>query len=360
MFYIILDGTVAVMMPVKNEEINEMSYMQISELSNGDSFGELALIKDQPRIATIRCISNCHLAVLNKDDYMKIIGKVEARKLDALIEFLKGIPLFSCWPRKKIEKMTYFFTMLNYKRKQIVFEEGDSPKLVYIVNSGEFELKKFIDVKNGGNLRQRICVKVALLGPGEVFGEKEVALGKKYSYSCVCYSTFGELLVISNENFMMKFRDQKNNEDLIDKRKAKYKIREERLRNFQKIIQGSTVEANSSLIRGSGSIEIQECTIHRRSPNKNTKNYQKFSPLSKKDLEKIKYKALGIRNSKRKYIDIHAPIDLASNESIFKTFSPRLETDTSFGEMIAHRPGGYYRANLKRPRSHIKRLSDPL
>ena len=38
-------------------------------MSSGDSFGELALMYDKPRFASIESVTNVHLAVLDKVDY---------------------------------------------------------------------------------------------------------------------------------------------------------------------------------------------------------------------------------------------------------------------------------------------------
>lgn len=43
--------------------------MDVVTLRSGKSFGELALIKDQPRAASIKTLEDCHFAVMNKSDY---------------------------------------------------------------------------------------------------------------------------------------------------------------------------------------------------------------------------------------------------------------------------------------------------
>ena len=45
----------------------------MNELKLGDAFGELALINDAPRLATIVCETNCQFAVLSKFDYKGIL-----------------------------------------------------------------------------------------------------------------------------------------------------------------------------------------------------------------------------------------------------------------------------------------------
>ena len=41
-------------------------YMEVGELTTGSSFGELALISNKPRAATIRAKTHWYLAVLGK------------------------------------------------------------------------------------------------------------------------------------------------------------------------------------------------------------------------------------------------------------------------------------------------------
>lgn len=47
--------------------------MEVAKLGIGKSFGELALINNKPRAATIKCASDCHFAVMNKDTYQRIL-----------------------------------------------------------------------------------------------------------------------------------------------------------------------------------------------------------------------------------------------------------------------------------------------
>ena len=44
-------------------------FVEISKLSYSSAFGELALINDAPRAATVRCVTDCYFAVLGRVDY---------------------------------------------------------------------------------------------------------------------------------------------------------------------------------------------------------------------------------------------------------------------------------------------------
>jgi hypothetical protein len=46
---------------------------EIAQLSDGNSFGELALINGSPRTATVKAILNSHFAVLESEDFMVLV-----------------------------------------------------------------------------------------------------------------------------------------------------------------------------------------------------------------------------------------------------------------------------------------------
>lgn len=57
--------------PEKREVLTE-----VRVLETGNSFGELALLENKPRAATIKCKENCHFAVLDKQFFIHILSKV--------------------------------------------------------------------------------------------------------------------------------------------------------------------------------------------------------------------------------------------------------------------------------------------
>lgn len=60
----------------KNMLIEEMEYTEVTVLRSGSYFGELALLNDAPRTATITCKEKCNFAVLDREDFKEILGKL--------------------------------------------------------------------------------------------------------------------------------------------------------------------------------------------------------------------------------------------------------------------------------------------
>lgn len=65
--YIVLDGTVQVVYPVETGEF------ELARLGPGDFFGEMALLNDRPRSATVRATQPVRALALDKADFREII-----------------------------------------------------------------------------------------------------------------------------------------------------------------------------------------------------------------------------------------------------------------------------------------------
>ena len=61
----------------KKIQKTEMVLTNVKTLNSGDAFGELALLENRPRAATIICKDNCHFAVLEKNHFNRILSKME-------------------------------------------------------------------------------------------------------------------------------------------------------------------------------------------------------------------------------------------------------------------------------------------
>ncbi|MDM8536314.1 cyclic nucleotide-binding domain-containing protein, partial [Desulfobacterales bacterium HSG17] len=62
-FYLILSGTVQVSIDGK----------PVRKMSDGDCFGELALLEYLPRSATVKALDNCKIMKLGKEDFLDLI-----------------------------------------------------------------------------------------------------------------------------------------------------------------------------------------------------------------------------------------------------------------------------------------------
>lgn len=149
-FYIILKGSVGVIVNLPKPGKNELEPTEVAQLPTGSSFGELSLMEAQlkPRAATILCKEDCHFAVLDKKPYQDILGMAEKKKLDLLIDFLLGLDVFKGvgWSRHSMKPVVYLFKYEFLKRGNVLYNEGEKSELVYIVRHGEVKFTKQITI----------------------------------------------------------------------------------------------------------------------------------------------------------------------------------------------------------------------
>ncbi|CAG9312670.1 unnamed protein product [Blepharisma stoltei] len=189
-FYVLIDGAVA-----RHNE-NEISY----EFHKGDSFGE----KPSQKIKPLKCLTDCHCAIIEISAYKNIIDKAKQLKTNEVIRFLQGIPGLEALTEKNLQKLYYFFTEKEYKQKQIVFKEGEEANDVFIVRSGEFLISKKLKIDLSSKKSKNREAEIALVGPGELIGEEDISNDHLRTFTCKCKSDSGILLSISKDLFMRK------------------------------------------------------------------------------------------------------------------------------------------------------------
>jgi len=198
-FFIILRGSVSIHIKVLGtnaDGVQVMGSKKVADLTAGKSFGELSIMDEtlKPRAATIVCTDDCHFALLDRKPYQAILGDADKELLQQQYDFLRTNAYFKDFPEYMLKSWTYLFEKrVVYGWKHVLYKEGDKPKEIYLIKSGQVMCtrkmaipQKFEDrnVLTMGDDNKSIIleekdkvykeVKIALLGPGQIFGEEEV------------------------------------------------------------------------------------------------------------------------------------------------------------------------------------------
>lgn len=233
------------MNPVQKLEYweQEPDLIEVVRLYKGMSFGELALIDNKPRAATIKCESDCIFATMERSDYTKTLSRIENRNINKVIDFFKDLPYFENYGRAALNKIRFNFSRIKFKRKHIIYKEGDPSDFVYIVINGDFELEKKIKCVDNKEMNYKKYIssnilgekvighkssrsevdpkvakftknkaltnnaeynesyRIALLSKGQMFGDQDAFYDRPYQATVICRSNDGELYQITKENF---------------------------------------------------------------------------------------------------------------------------------------------------------------
>lgn len=204
-FYIVISGRVAFLITTRrvNETTDEEeeTQLKVGAAESGAAFGELALLQDKPRAASVLCEVDCTFGVIAKDDYGRIIGRHTQRQLEAKVNFLGALPIFAGWKRHNIAKLTYYMTEIKFNKHRKVCREGESCSAIYIVEEGEFKLLKTMKTVETSPLRRKHFQKIhiATIAKGEILGVTELLEKSAWKHTCECSSAYGKLMKISVE-----------------------------------------------------------------------------------------------------------------------------------------------------------------
>jgi CRP-like cAMP-binding protein len=148
-WYIVHEGTFSLYI---NNEFKK-------NLIKGDSFGELALMNDAPRSATVKAETDCEVWTLKREVFRKILEFISNINYSQNMKFLNGIDI----PLDKNIKSLLANNLLQeiYKKNNVIFTEGEYGNNMYIIKEGEVCCKK-----NGKFIR--------ILKEGENFGQKAI------------------------------------------------------------------------------------------------------------------------------------------------------------------------------------------
>ena len=61
----------------------------VAHLGPGCSFGELSLIYNKPRCATVKVLQRCHLMVLSRSDFEQCLRDIERKRIAEKVNFMR-------------------------------------------------------------------------------------------------------------------------------------------------------------------------------------------------------------------------------------------------------------------------------
>ena len=203
-------------------ELEFEDLVEIGILNAGSSFGELALISERPRSATIQAREKCSFLVLNKSSFTNILGGIAEKRLSGLVKFLQKLNFFSSRSKSYLIKLAYFFEVKRFRKGQFVYREGEAVDGVYFIKDGEVTVEKrkilaakekpvFGSAPHGflvsvpRRVKNYLDVKIVIKEKFEGFGGFDVIQNKETrSFSCICSSSTCEVLYISRPNFLTR------------------------------------------------------------------------------------------------------------------------------------------------------------
>ena len=148
-FYIISSGSVEVLLDSERKAV----------ISENGYFGEMALIYNSKRTASIKTIEKTTCWVMRGEHFRQAIQLVSSEKLQENKEFLVNFHFFNKLTDHQKDLLLSLLVVHEFEPGQRILREREKGKLIYIVKKGEV-------VVSVDGVQQRV------LGLGEYFGEQ--------------------------------------------------------------------------------------------------------------------------------------------------------------------------------------------
>ncbi|XP_029682399.1 protein kinase, cAMP-dependent, regulatory, type II, alpha, B isoform X2 [Takifugu rubripes] len=163
-FYVIETGTFDIFM--KKDGAN----LCVGKYDNKGSFGELALMYNTPRAATIVATQDGALWALDRATFHRLIVKNNAKKRRMYEAFIESVALLKSLELSERMKIVDALAARGFKDGERIITQGDDADCFYIVESGQVRIM----IKSKNNVE----VEVARCSRGHYFGELALVTNK--------------------------------------------------------------------------------------------------------------------------------------------------------------------------------------
>lgn len=165
-FYLVETGALSCTKFI-NPDDKEETYLK--EYKPGESFGELALLYNAPRAATIICKSEtADLWALDRNTYNAIIKTAMQKKREKYDDFLEKVEILKMMEKYERSKLADAFKEEWYEKEDYIIKQGDAEATCfYMIIEGTCIATKTLEP---GKPAQ----KVKDYAPGDYFGERSL------------------------------------------------------------------------------------------------------------------------------------------------------------------------------------------
>ncbi|XP_072217926.1 cGMP-dependent protein kinase 2 [Leuresthes tenuis] len=136
---------------------------ELRSLTTGDVFGELAILYNCKRTATVKAKTPVHLWCMERQTYRTIITNKSKKKREQLMGFLKTSRTLKDLSDVQLSKIIDSMEEVKYQDKDVIVREGTEGDTFYIILKGEVLVTKNVN----GTQKQ-----IRRMAKGEHFGEQ--------------------------------------------------------------------------------------------------------------------------------------------------------------------------------------------
>jgi len=166
----------------------EVNGEKVAEAREAESFGELALLYNSPRAATVRCVEDGKLWILDRHSFRHTLAKAMDDARAHIRDVLSRVDLLQPLDDEQIEAVADAMQKVSFSRGETIIHKGDEGHVFYILKQG---VVRVTDIKDSDDI---------ILEEGQYFGERALLTGDLRAATVRAESDV-ELLGLAREEF---------------------------------------------------------------------------------------------------------------------------------------------------------------
>uniref|UniRef100_A0A8C7DNH8 cGMP-dependent protein kinase n=1 Tax=Oncorhynchus kisutch TaxID=8019 RepID=A0A8C7DNH8_ONCKI len=182
--YVLADGLLEVM---QNGKL-------LGEMRPRTAFGELAILYNCKRTATVKAVSQAHIWALDRQTFQSIMMKSTQATQEEYFSFLRSVSLLRDLPEEKLAKIVDCLEIDYFDKGEYIIREGEEGNTFFIIAKGEVCVTQTTE---GCTEPQEIKT----LGVGDYFGEKALISEDVRSANIISTENDTQCLVVDRDNF---------------------------------------------------------------------------------------------------------------------------------------------------------------
>ena len=166
----------------------------VKKYEPGDSFGELALLYNAPRAATIRTVNDVITWVLDRETFNNIVKDAAQKKREKYENFLKNVEILSTIDSYEIMQISDAIKSAIYKKGDYIIKEGEIGDIFYILEEGECVATKTLEPGKPETV-------IKEYGVGGYFGERALIKGEPRAANIIVKSDEAKVISLDRTSF---------------------------------------------------------------------------------------------------------------------------------------------------------------
>ncbi|XP_059618799.1 cGMP-dependent protein kinase, isozyme 2 forms cD4/T1/T3A/T3B isoform X2 [Phlebotomus argentipes] len=234
---IIKEGDVGSIVYVMEEGRVEVSRegKYLSTLSGAKVLGELAILYNCQRTATITAVNDCKLWAIERQCFQTIMMRTGLIRQTEYTDFLKSVPIFKSLPEDTLIKISDVLEETYYQKGDYIVRQGARGDTFFIISKGQVR----VTIRLPDSQEEKF---IRLLGKGDFFGEKALQGDDLRTANIICDSPDGvTCLVIDRETFnqlisnLEEIRHRYDDEGTLERERINEEFRDIKLTDLRVI-----------------------------------------------------------------------------------------------------------------------------